>query len=112
MRKKIVAVPGIIFSITVAMVLLSTKTSMARAASPPSSNCDPAIETHITGEFNGWEDEKIYKMDNGQIWQQANYHYHYHYAYHPSVIIYKSSTGCKIKVEDDDDEGVTVTRLK
>jgi hypothetical protein len=79
--------------------------------SPPGS-CDPAIETHIAGDFNGWDDETIYKMDNGQIWQQANYHYHYHYAYHPEVLIYKSGSGCHIKVTGDDDRGVDVVRLK
>jgi len=86
----------------------------APAAAPArtSSDCSPAIETHIAGDYNGWDDETIYKMDNGQIWQQAEYHYHYHYAYHPSVIIYPTRSGCHIKVEDDDDKGVDVVRLK
>jgi hypothetical protein len=79
-----------------------------------STGCDPPIETHINGEFDGWEDEKkIYKMDNGQIWQQSNYHYHYHYAYHPSVLIYQTSYGnCHIKVEGDEDEGADVIKLR
>jgi hypothetical protein len=34
-------------------------------------DCAPAIETMIAGEFNGWEGETIFKLDNGQIWQQA-----------------------------------------
>lgn len=77
------------------------------------SDCEFAIETNIAGDFNGWDDETIYKMDNGQIWQQSNYHYHYHYAYHPSVVIYKTRYAtCHIRVTDDDDEGVDVVRLK
>jgi len=88
-------------------------TAMRSTASfTPSSSCDPAIETHIAGEFNGWDDENIYKMDNGQIWQQSNYHYHYHYAYHPEVLIYKSAAGCHIRVDGDDDKGVDVIQLK
>jgi hypothetical protein len=41
----------------------------ANRRSGTSADCDPAIETHIAGEFTGWDDETIYKMDNGQIWQ-------------------------------------------
>jgi hypothetical protein len=77
-----------------------------------SPNCSPAVETQIDGDFNGWDDEVIYKMANGEIWQQRNYHYHYHYTYEPRVIIYPTSTGCHIKVDGDDDEGVDVLRIK
>ena len=78
-----------------------------------SSQCRSAIETHVDGDFNGWDNEVIYKMDDGSIWEQSNYHYHYHYAYHPSVTIYPTRSGvCHIKVDGDDDEGVDVNRLK
>jgi hypothetical protein len=78
-----------------------------------SAACASAVETHIAGDFNGWEGETLYKMDDGTIWRQANYHYHYHYAYHPSVIIFPSRSGtCHIRVEDDDDDGVDVVRIK
>jgi len=77
------------------------------------SSCNPAIETHIDGDFNGWDDDVIYKMDDGSIWQQSNYHYHYHYTYRPSVTIYPTGSGvCHLKVEGDDDEGVNVNRIK
>lgn len=74
--------------------------------------CTPAIETQTDDDFNGWDDQVIYKMANGQIWQQSNYHYHYHYAYRPNVTIYATTHGCHIKVEGDDDEGVDAVRLK
>jgi hypothetical protein len=74
--------------------------------------CNPAIETRISGDFNGWDDETIYKMDDGSIWRQTNYHYHYHYAYHPSVTIFPNRSGaCHILVEGDSDEGVDVERI-
>src|SRR6266498_1375021 len=63
-----------------------------------SGECDPAIETQVNGEFTGWSGETIYKLRNGQIWQQASYHYHYHYAYAPAVTIYSSSSGCSMRV--------------
>ncbi|HEY4842169.1 MAG TPA: hypothetical protein VIH78_09385 [Terriglobales bacterium] len=74
--------------------------------------CDPVIETQIDGAFHGWDGETVYKLRNGQIWQQASYHYHYHYAYAPEVTIYPTTTGCAMRVSDDDDEAISVRRIK
>lgn len=57
------------------------------------------IESRIDGDFEGWEGETIFKLMNGQIWQQVDYKYTYHYAYMPEVIIIKSVSGYKMKVE-------------
>jgi len=85
----------------------------AQAPAKASSPCDAAIRSNVSGEFEGWGDEKIYKLDNGQVWQQSGYHYHYHYAYRPEVIIYKTSSGtCHLFVVEDEDQGVEVERLK
>ena len=84
------------------------------AVPPPSqlrSGCVPAIESSITGEVHGWDGETIFKLDNGQIWQQAEYDYTYFYEYHPDVTIYHTSGGCKMKVEDEE-ETVIVKRIK
>lgn len=69
------------------------------------------IETKIDGDFNGWEGETIVKLMNGQIWQQSEYHYHYHYAFMPEVLIFKSGSGYKMKV-DGVEKAVGVKRLK
>lgn len=98
-------------SLALLTILLSIQFA-TRSKASPTPDCDPVIETEISGDYNGWNNEVIYKMTNGQIWQQAGYHYHYHYAYRPEVMIYPTKHGCHIKVEDDDDEGVDVTRLK
>jgi hypothetical protein len=71
---------------------------------------DSVVETQIDGEFKGWSGEDIWKMTNGQIWQQARYGYHYHYAYRPSVLIYHTSGGWKMKVEND--EEIEVKQLR
>ena len=70
------------------------------------------IESRIDGEFHGWDGDTVYKLQNGQIWQQSSFHYHYHYAYNPSVLVYNSGGGYKMKVEDDSDEPVSVRRLR
>ncbi len=69
------------------------------------------IESRIDGEFTGWDGETIFKLVNGQIWQQAEYAYTYTYKYMPKVTIYKSSSGWKMKVEGMSRE-IRVTRLR
>jgi hypothetical protein len=86
--------------------------SLAQPARSATS-CERTVKTHIDGDFNGWEGETVYEMDDGTIWKQAAYHYHYHYAYHPEVLIYKDDHGtCLIIVKGDDDEEVAVRRIK
>ena len=88
-----------------------------KAAPPPrpiprsDAGCVPAIESAITGEVHGWDGETIFKLDNGQIWQQAEYDYTYFYEYHPDVTIYQTRGGCRMKVEDED-ETIIVKRIK
>ena len=61
------------------------------------------IKTQIDGEFEGWEGETIFKLMNGQIWQQAEYDYMYHYDYMPDVVIYKTESGYRMRVEGLDE---------
>ena len=68
------------------------------------------IETQIDGDFEGWEGETIFKMMNGQIWQQSSYDYTYHYAYSPEVLIYEFNGSWIMRVEDLD-ETIEVTQL-
>lgn len=69
------------------------------------------IENSIDGTFNGWGGDTIFKLRNGQIWQQSSFDYKYHYDYSPDVTIYKSGSGYKMNV-DGVDSAVSVTRVK
>lgn len=73
--------------------------------------CQTAIETQMEGTFNGWDGETLFKLTNGQIWQQSSYAYTYHYAYRPEVTIYPVSGGCKMKVKDVE-QTISVKRIK
>ena len=73
--------------------------------------CVPAIETAISGSVHGWSGDTIFKLDNGQIWQQAEYDYTYFYEYHPDVTIYQTRGGCRMKVKDAE-EAIVVKRIK
>jgi hypothetical protein len=92
------------------------KTAMQTETVPPEttsgrSSCSPAVESTISGEIEGWDGETIFKLDNGQIWQQASYDYTYFYEYRPEITIYQTSAGCRMKVEDETDT-VLVKRIK
>jgi hypothetical protein len=69
------------------------------------------IESEIDGEFHGWDGETVFKLANGQIWQQTEYDYDYEYDYRPEVMIVKASGGYKMKVEGVEDT-IYVKRIK
>jgi hypothetical protein len=80
-------------------------------ADKQSAKTPDVIESTIDGEFHGWDGETIFKLTNGQIWQQAEYDYMYEYAYRPDVTIIKTSGGYKMKVEDLEDT-IYVKRIR
>jgi len=69
------------------------------------------IESSIDGEFTGWTGDTIFKLLNGQIWQQSSFAWKWQWAYSPKVTIYKSGSVYKMKV-DGVDGTISVTRLK
>jgi hypothetical protein len=69
------------------------------------------IETRIDGEFSGWDGETVFRLQNGQVWQQASYAYRYSYKYSPSVLIYRSGSGFRMQVEGVDGT-IAVRRLR
>src|SRR5665213_4422165 len=60
------------------------------------------IEARIDGEFTGWSGSTIFKLNNGQIWQQAEYANQYHYAINPAVTILPTISGYTMAVEGMD----------
>jgi hypothetical protein len=77
----------------------------------PNETATPAlIETSIAGEFKGWSGDTIFRLANGQVWQQASYAYMYMYAYGPRVMIIRSSRGFEMHVDGATDR-ILVKRL-
>ncbi len=98
------------------LVISTSQRSKLQGPSAPTtrgsrSDCTPAIESSISGDFEGWSGETLFKLDNGQIWEQAEYDYMYTYDYHPDVTIYATSSGCRMKVEGAE-ETILVRRIK
>ncbi len=78
---------------------------------PRSAPTADFLESRIDGEFSGWEGETIFKLENGQIWQQASYAYKYSYKYRPKVLIFRTQRGYEMQVEGVSGR-IRVTRLK
>ena len=85
------------------------KVSAASPSLVPSGNT--VVESKIDGDFECWDGETIFKLLNGQIWQQASYAYKYCYKFMPRVTIYPVSGGYRMQVEGVD-EALPVRRLK
>ena len=46
---------------------------------------------YIDGDFNGFDEGNIYKLDNGSYWIQSEYEYDYMYEYNPYWFLVKKS---------------------
>lgn len=57
------------------------------------------VQTQIDGAFKGAEGKSIYRLTNGQIWEQSQYLYHYHYAYRPYVVITGNDQSAVMRVD-------------
>lgn len=40
-------------------------------------------DSQIADEFEGWDEDLIYELDDGSKWKLASYHYSYTYSYRP-----------------------------
>jgi hypothetical protein len=68
-----------------------------------------AIESEIDGDFDGWEGHTIFRLKNGQVWQQTSPSARYYFAHAPKVTIYP--TPYRLKVEGMTGE-ISVRRVR
>ncbi len=65
-------------------------------AGPPEGE---TVESRIDGLFKGWSGGTLFKLRNGQLWQQQDFACLYRYAYAPRVRIYSMPDGYEMQVE-------------
>ena len=68
------------------------------------------IDSKISDKFEGWDDGKTYKLDDGSEWKLTSYKYAYKYAYRPNAKIWEDGSRYFLDVEDMD-EKVEVRRV-
>jgi hypothetical protein len=56
------------------------------------------LRGQIDGEFEGFDDEKLFKLMDGSYWLQAEYKYWYHYEYMPRVEIVRASGALYLRI--------------
>lgn len=61
-------------------------------------------ETKLEGEFDGFDDNKVFTFLNGEKWQQARYKYKYKYKYMPKVKLWKEGSRYFLEVDCMDDK--------
>lgn len=57
----------------------------------------PVIETQIDGGFDGWVGDTVFRLQNGQIWQQVSPSAKYYTAQAPRVTITRSSYRMRVE---------------
>jgi hypothetical protein len=68
-------------------------------------------EGRIADEFEGWDEDQIFELSNGQKWQQVRYKYRYVYKYMPRVKIWRDGSKYFLDV-DGMDEMLEVRRIE
>ncbi len=61
-----------------------------------------AVDSHIVGAFTGWRGRTLFKLRNGQLWQQEGYGHRYRYSFMPRVLITRSGDRYDMLVEGVD----------
>lgn len=54
----------------------------------------------LEGEFEGFNDDALFRMEDGTAWMQDEYRYWYYYAYCPRVSILKKGSRLFLKVNE------------
>jgi hypothetical protein len=67
------------------------------------------IESRIDGDFDGWVGDTVFRLQNGQVWQQTSVSAKYLFTHAPRVVI--SRAPYRMKVEGLAGE-ISVRRLK
>ena len=70
----------------------------------PTADCTPAIESQITGFYDGWFGATVFPLANGQTWQQSTTGSHRPLRImpnNPKVTIFPVANGCTLHVASD-----------
>lgn len=71
------------------------------------------FESFIDGNFGGFSHGNIYKLRNGQIWEQTNYTISVRVRQSPAVLVYRDGSQFKMRLVDDfDNREAVVRRIK
>ena len=61
-------------------------------------------ESFIAGDFEGWDGDKIYELDDGSKWELVNYTYSYSYSYRPKAVVWQDGSRYFLEVQNMTDK--------
>ncbi|MFT4767253.1 MAG: hypothetical protein ACI8RN_000378 [Glaciecola sp.] len=71
------------------------------------------VESSITGEFSGWTGKTVFRLENGQVWEQRlSGRYPYRGPANPKVVISKNFMGFYKMTLVDVDRSIGVSRVR
>ena len=61
-------------------------------------------ESHISDEFEGWDGDTVYELDDGSKWELVSYTYSYSYHYRPRAIVWQDGGSYYLEVQNMTDK--------
>ncbi len=62
------------------------------------------LESCITDEFEGWDGDTVYELDDGSEWELVSYTYSYSYSYRPKAIVWQDGGKFFLEVKNMKDK--------
>ena len=86
----------------------------ARGERPIANNDEGAddLTTRLAGSFTGWDGDTVFRLENGQLWQQIDSSYLYSRSESPRVTIRRAAFGSYLLQVEGIDWTVRVRRLE
>jgi hypothetical protein len=56
------------------------------------------IDSYIAGDFEGWDGDAVYELDDGSRWELLEYQYRYAYQYRPRARVWRDGVHYYLEV--------------
>jgi hypothetical protein len=63
------------------------------------STIDDVVKSTFKNDFNGWEGQTVFKLDNGEVWEQDEYESYSNNSYQHEALIYNSGLDYRLQVD-------------
>lgn len=57
------------------------------------------LDSYICGDFEGWDGDAVYELDDGSRWELVAYNYLPAYSYRPRTIVWRDGTRYFLEVQ-------------
>jgi len=58
------------------------------------------VDSYITGDFEGWDGDSVYELDDGSRWELVAYQYLYAFRYQPHAIVWRDGSHYYLEIEN------------